>query len=84
MPTTDRLADECHGYDLDGKPVGETCAGLVGLYAVDSEQIDDLEQFLADNEFDESTLADMRELAIGESMYLGGGAAPLIVFGREA
>lgn len=79
----DRLADECHGYDLDGNPVGATTHGIVGLFVVDSVLIDDLEQFLADNDFDDATLADMRALQVGESMYLGGGAAPLIVFGRE-
>jgi len=83
MTINDRLADECHGYDLDGNPVGMTTHGIAGLFAVDGEQIDDLQAFLDANEFDAETLAEMASLNVGDSMFLGGGAAPLVTISRE-
>ena len=111
-----RLADECHGYDLDGNPLVKCpqcngaddqcllCEGggkvtacqasewhtqnpsiadeIKGSFEVDGEPVDDLKAFLADNDFDEDTLLTMSILRVGDSMHLGGGAAPLVTLKR--
>ena len=73
----DKLADECHGYDLDGYPV------ITGNFVLDGEPID-IGEFLRDNaELGPHEIEQIRSLKVGESMYLGGGAAPIFVLGRE-
>ena len=81
----DALADECHGYDLDGNPVDPNFSladEITGSFEVDGEPIDDLKAFLADNDFDEDILLTMSILRPGDSMHLGGGAAPLVTLKR--
>ena len=55
---------------------------IEGSFEVDGEPIDDLKAFLADNDFDEDTLMTMSILRVGDSMHLGGGAAPLVTLKR--
>lgn len=56
-------------------------------YTVNSEPIEGLEEWIAENEecgFSESELVEMRTLEAGESMVLGGGAWGEFVLGRES
>ena len=50
-------------------------------YFLDGEVLD-LEAFLRGNEFEEQDVAEIRSLAPGQEMRLGGGAAPLFVLRR--
>lgn len=55
---------------------------ITGSFDIDGEPIDDIKAFIADNDFDEDTLLTMSILRPGDSMHLGGGAAPLVTFKR--
>ncbi len=55
----------------------------LGNFVLDGKPIDIVE-FLQDNaELDQVDRAMIGTLQVGESMYLGGGAAPILVLGRE-
>ncbi len=55
---------------------------ITGRFEIDGEPIDDLKAFLADSDFDDDTLITMSILRVGDSMHLGGGAAPLVTLKR--
>ena len=57
---------------------------ITGSFTIDGEPIDDLVQFFADNDFDEADLITMSILRVGDSMHLGGGAAPLVTLRKTA
>lgn len=71
----DHLEAECHGYDLDGNPVG-------AQYDYEGEAVD-IAVFIRDNEIvHPDDLADIRNLKAGELLRYGGGAAPITVLRR--
>ena len=69
------LADECHGYDLDGNPIQPAA------YELDGEVVD-LDEFIRVNEFDDATVSDLYMLAVGEEYRFGGGAMPITTLRR--
>jgi len=74
---TPNLADECHGYDLDGNPLAPT------RYELDGEAVN-LDEFIAVNEFDDAEISDIYMLAAGDEYRFGGGAMPITTLKRIA
>lgn len=72
---TDKLADECHGYNLDGNPL------VAARYELDGEPID-LDEFISVNEFDDAEIADLYAMEVGDEAVFGGGAMPITTLRR--